>query len=79
MEGVFENFGLPVGTKKVLGDATLSTYEFSNKKDPLFNLRSVREGGSMFYVSDGKYVRLHVKGQLMMSDTETWITNNKTE
>lgn len=69
MEGVFEHYNLPVGAKRELRDATLSTFEFSSKKDPFLNIRSVRDGGSMFYVSDGKYVRLHVNGQLMMTDT----------
>lgn len=70
MEGVFENFGLPVGAKRTVGAATISAFEFSNKKDPLFNMRAVMEGGALFCVSDGKYVRLNVDGQLVMSDTQ---------
>lgn len=69
MKGVFETFQLPLGEKKVLENATLSTFEFKKANDPLFNLRAVMDGGSLFYVEDGKYVRLHVNGQLMMSDT----------
>jgi len=76
MEGVFEHFMLPVGAKKVSGDATLSTFEFKNANNPLFNLRAIREGGSMFRMSDGKYVRLHVKGELMMSDTHMERSSN---
>lgn len=51
------------------GVAAISRFEFSSKKDPLFNMRTVRDGGGMFYMYDGHYVRLHVNGKLMMSDT----------
>lgn len=68
MKGVFERFNLPVGGKVEKGEAKISTYEFSKKKDPLFNARAIMNGG-MEYMDDGKYVRLHVGGVLMMSDT----------
>lgn len=51
------------------GVATISKYEFSEVKNPLYNLRAVRDGNMMMWMYDGKYVRLHVNGQLMMSDT----------
>lgn len=68
MEGVFETIGLAVGEKKNIGVATLSTFEFKNSDNPLFNLRAYRDGG-LSYMYDGKYVRLHIGKQLMMSDT----------
>lgn len=68
MEGVFDNFKMEVGEVKELGLARLSTFEFSNSSDPLFNLRAIREGG-LSYMDDGKYVRLSVDGVLMMTDT----------
>lgn len=69
MKGVFDVFKLPVGKRIEKDNVIISTYEFSNKKDPLFNLRAVRDGGDLFYMEDGKYVRLNIDGQLMMSDT----------
>lgn len=66
MEGVFNRFNLQVGEEIKKGEAVLSTYEF--KKDPLFNMRAIMDGGLM-YMEEGKYVRLHVGGDLMMSDT----------
>ena len=65
MEGVIDLFP-EVITK---GIATISNFEFKNTDDPLFNLRAIRDGGSMFYLRDGKYVRLHINSQLVMSDT----------
>jgi len=69
MEGVFEMIGLKVGAKKEKGVATLSTYEFKEEEDFLYNLRAMRNIGGMMVMEDGKYVRLHVNGELMMSDT----------
>jgi hypothetical protein len=65
MEGVIDLFP-EVVTK---GIATISNFEFKNDDNPLFNLRAVRDGGMMFYIRDGKYVRLHVNSELVMSDT----------
>lgn len=75
MEGVFDNFKMEVGEVKELGLARLSTFEFSSKKDPLFNLRAIRDGG-LNYMMDGKYIRLSVDDELMMSDTRMEMVTN---
>lgn len=51
------------------GIASISQIEFKTENDPLYNFRMLRDAGRMFVVRDGKYVRLHVNGELMMSDT----------
>lgn len=65
IEGVLDLF--PKVEEK--GVAKITHYEFKEVNDPLFNLRVMRDGGSMFVMRDGTYVRLHVNGELMMSDT----------
>jgi len=65
MEGVIDLFPKTISK----GVATISTFEFENAKNPLFNLRAIRDGGMMFYVRDGKYVRLYINRELVMSDT----------
>lgn len=62
--------------KESIGIATISKFKFEHKKDPLFNLRAIRDGGD-FMVNDGKYVRLHVDGVLMMSDTDMEKRSNR--
>lgn len=59
------------------GVATISTFEFKKSHDPLYNMRMIMDGGYMFHIRDGKYVRLHVNGQLMMSDTGMERISNK--
>ncbi len=66
MNGVFEIFKMGIDTQIERGNARLSTFEFSQKKDPIGAMRAAMSGDRM---EDGKYVRLHVGGQLMMSDT----------
>jgi spermidine synthase len=51
------------------GVAQISQFEFNEQEDMMFNLRAVRDGGSIFRMYNGKYVRLHINGELMMSDT----------
>lgn len=51
------------------GVATISKYEFSEANNPLYNLRKISDGLGFMRMYDGKYVRLHVNGELMMSDT----------
>jgi spermidine synthase len=65
----------PKAEKK--GVAQISHIEFDQSKDMMFNLRAVRDGGAMFRMYDGKYVRLHINGQLMMSDTGMERISNK--
>lgn len=69
MKGVQEVFNLKVGEEKTLGSATISCYEFSKKKDPLYNMRVFLDGDGMMYMRDGEYIRLVVNGNLEMSDT----------
>lgn len=52
-----------------LGVAKISKVEFKEKDDILFNLRLMRDAKWWFRVHEGKYVRLIVNGELMMSDT----------
>lgn len=59
------------------GVAQISHIEFDESKDYMFNLRAVRDGGSMFRMYNGKYVRLHINGELMMSDTAMERISNK--
>lgn len=78
MEGVFEMIGLKVGEEKKQGVASLSAYEFKEKDNPLYNLRAMRDSGGLMTMIDGKYVRLVVDGELMMSDTRMErITNHE--
>lgn len=51
------------------GCAKISKFEFDTSKDPLYNFRAVMDGGGMMRMYNGTYVRLHVNGELMMSDT----------
>jgi len=64
-------------TKEQKGVATISHVEFDEAQDVMFNLRAVRDGGGMFRMYDGKYARLHINGQLMMSDTAMERKSNK--
>lgn len=74
MDGVFEHFNLKVGEKKEKGIASISAYEFSTKKDPLYAMRAAMDGMAIY---DGKYVRLNVNGELMMSDTDMEKSSNR--
>lgn len=51
------------------GIAKITTYEFDENQNPLVNLRYMRDGRSFMRMFTGTYVRLHVDGMLMMSDT----------
>ena len=50
------------------GCAKIKTYTIDENEIVLYNLRAMRDGGSMFYVNSGKYVKLLIDGHLMMSD-----------
>lgn len=69
MEGVFEKFNIELNQEISKGVAKISTFEFKNENNPLYNMRIMMDGGRMFRVLDGKYVRLFVDKELMMSDT----------
>lgn len=51
------------------GVARISKYDFSTENDPLYNVRDSLQTGGLFRMYDGKYVRLVVNNELMMSDT----------
>lgn len=74
IEGVLDLLPEPIEK----GVAKISQFEFNEKEDFMFNFRAVREGGDIFRMYNGKYVRLHVNGQLMMSDTGMERKSNKT-
>ena len=59
------------------GIAKLTQVEFDEKENFLFNLRASRDHW-MFRMRTGKYIRLHVGGRLMMSDTPMERISNKT-
>jgi hypothetical protein len=69
MEGVFNLFELPVGETVKNGVATLASYKISGEQAMMENLRLVRDGGWLFRVTEGEYIKLIVNNQLMMSDT----------
>lgn len=51
------------------GVAAIRTVTFRNADNPLYNLRQMRDGGELFLLPDGDYVKLEVNGEIMMSDT----------
>lgn len=74
MKGMADIFTHKIEHKSV----SITQFEFSNAKDPLYNLRVLRDGNGMMYMYDGKYVRLHINGQFWMSDTNMEkITNSE--
>lgn len=64
VKGVVDKF--PERLEK--GVAKITKFTFDSNEDILYNLRAVRNG-RMFVMYDGKFVRLTVNGELMMSDT----------
>lgn len=69
MEGVFEKFNIEIGQTLSQGIAKINAFELKDMEYNLSNLRAIRDGGNLYRAYDGKYVRLIVNGQLMMSDT----------
>lgn len=67
MEGVFNHYGMKVGEVKKIGQTAISTFEYKAKDNALWHMRTAMNG--IRPPEDGKYVRLHVNGELMMSDT----------
>lgn len=74
MKGVYQHYHLADGEVKRKGSAALSVVEFKREKDPLTYIQLAMEGAA---ISDGKYVRLHVNGELMMSDTDMEKRSNR--
>jgi hypothetical protein len=59
------------------GVASITKYTFSENDNPLYNLRAMRDGNYEHRMYDGTYVRLHINGELMMSDTAMERITNK--
>ena len=53
-----------------VGDAKLVKYTITEDQAMWTNLRAARDGGSMFLVDPGDYIKLMVNGTLYMSDTQ---------
>ena len=51
------------------GVARISIFNVDEKGAKSFNLRQMLAGNSVGFINPGNYVRLHVDGELMMSDT----------
>lgn len=66
MRGVVEVFGMEPKEEKVFGKAKLSCFFLSEGEAMLGNLRARDE---VMLVQSGTYMRLHVGGTLMMTDT----------
>lgn len=77
MKGVFDHFNLPVGQEIIKGEVRISSFEFKKEKDPLYNLRLIRDGERFMRMEAGKYLRLHIEGTLVMSDTLMEKTTNR--
>jgi hypothetical protein len=59
------------------GVAKVIKYEFIESENPLYNLRYMRDGYHFMRMYEGKYVKLIVNGELMMSDTAMERKTNK--
>ena len=70
MNGVADMYDLGVGQKKSQGVATISKFELDKEEARKLNLGYVMSGQSMMWMSSGTYMRLHVDGVLMMSDSD---------
>jgi predicted membrane-bound spermidine synthase len=62
--------------KSEKGIASITPFEFNSKDNFIYNFRNARED-PMFIIRDGKYVRLKVNGEIMMSDTGMERVSNK--
>lgn len=74
MKGLYEHYSLGDREVKKVGSAALSTVEFKRQNDPLGYLRIAMDG---FPISDGKYVRLYINHELVMSDTDMEKLSNR--
>ena len=66
------------GEKETKGIATISRIHISKDTARWENLRLMRDAGYMFLLQEGHYARLHIKGELMMSDTPMERKSNST-
>jgi len=77
MQGVQQIFeDITVGDAKTIGVATLSKYIFDSSDNPLYNLRAMRDN-PMMVMRDGKYLRLNINTELVMSDTKMEKDSNR--
>lgn len=74
MKGVFGYYDLKVGDIKEKGVAKLSAFEIRVKDNPIAAMRAAMDGMAYF---DGKYMRLSVDGELMMTDTDMEKSSNQ--
>lgn len=65
VRGVVDLFPKPIEK----GSAKVDTYTFQASKNPIYNLRAMRDGSPYMRMVDGNYARLYVGGSLVMSDT----------
>jgi hypothetical protein len=65
VQGVKDLFPEPISQ----GVVSIHPFHFDERANILYNLRAVRDSGSIFQIYEGHYVRLIVDGELMMSDT----------
>ena len=67
LQGVYKNYGEDVATQ---GVAKITRFHISEDEARMYNIRTLMNYGSgMERVDSGDYIRLHVNGMLMMSDT----------
>lgn len=59
------------------GGVKIMPFELKDVERSIENMRQIRDGGLVMGVHDGKYVRLVVDGELMMSDTAMERYSNK--
>jgi len=55
--------------KESKGIATITKFDYDAKENALFHMRNLINNGPLFHMYNGTYIRLHVNGELMMSDT----------
>ena len=71
MNGVRNVFDLNNGDSKECGIACISAFSVDKESCRRMNLRALFNGNAgLEYISEGDYMRLHVDGTLMMSDTD---------
>lgn len=67
MNRLFERYNIKVGESIIKGIAKIEAFEIESKNS-ISKIRLGMQGG-LFSVKDGRYLKLHVGNELMMSDT----------
>lgn len=71
MNGVRSVFDLNNGDSKKCGIACISAFSVDKESCRMMNLQALFNGSAgLEHISEGDYMRLHVNGTLMMSDTD---------